>query len=125
MTGWRIRAASISSFLLDFALLFVLHHLTGNLLVSAVGARAVSSLFNFTLNRSMVFDGDRGHGPGASARRYYALAVGILAANVTLLHLLRDGVRLPLVAAKIVTELVLFVASYEVQRRFIFRQRTA
>lgn len=118
----RFGASSISAFLLDFVLLFVLHHLTGNLLVSAVGARAVSSLFNFAVNRMVVFDGDRGRGPGASALRYYTLATIVLAANVSLLHLLRDGVRLPLVAAKIATELLLFMASYEVQRRFIFRQ---
>lgn len=121
----RFGASSISAFVVDFILLFVLHHVTGILWISAVGARVVSSTFNFAVNRLVVFDGDRGSGPASSALRYFGLVVLILVANLVLLHALRYWVGMPLAVAKVMTELSLFLGSYEVQRRFIFRRRTA
>ena len=53
------------------------------------------------------------------ALRYAVLALALLASNVVWLDALtRYG--LPLVAAKIATEAVLFVTSYGVQRSFVF-----
>lgn len=121
----RFGASSITAFVVDFVLLFVLHHLTGILWLSAVGARTASSILNFTVNRSLVFDGDRGGGLRASATRYFTLVTVVLAGNVALLHLFNDGLGLALVASKLLTEAILFVASYEAQKRFIFRARTS
>ena len=53
------------------------------------------------------------------AARYAVLAVALLASNIVWLDALtRFG--LPLVVAKIATEVVLFITSYGVQRTFVF-----
>ncbi|MBD7999705.1 glycosyltransferase family 2 protein [Oerskovia gallyi] len=65
----------------------------------------------------------RGHGPGSGRRaalRYAALAVGLLAAGYGVLRGL-TGLGLALLPAKVVTEVLLFATSYEVQRRVVFR----
>ncbi|MFE4463972.1 glycosyltransferase family 2 protein [Oerskovia sp. NPDC056781] len=63
-----------------------------------------------------------GHGPGSgrqAALRYTALAVGLLAAGYGVLRGL-TGLGLDLLPAKVVTEVLLFATSYEVQRRVVF-----
>ncbi|MFF2622820.1 glycosyltransferase family 2 protein [Oerskovia jenensis] len=64
----------------------------------------------------------RGHGPGSGRRaalRYAALAVGLLAAGYGVLWGL-TGLGLALLPAKVVTEVLLFATSYQVQRRVVF-----
>ncbi|WP_318244253.1 glycosyltransferase family 2 protein [Oerskovia rustica] len=64
----------------------------------------------------------RGHGPGSGRRaalRYAALAVALLAAGYGVLWGL-TGLGLALLPAKVVTEVLLFATSYEVQRRVVF-----
>jgi hypothetical protein len=59
----------------------------------------------------------RGHRSSGLTRRQ--LAVAVLAANVALLNVLTAAIG-SLLVAKVVTELVLFAASYLVQRRLVF-----
>lgn len=110
-------ASSLAGAGVDWVSLLLLNALTHNLLFAVVGARLLSAAVNFTLNRRVVF-GDAGH-LGGALRRYAVLAVGILAANYVLLAGL-TAVGLPLVAAKLLTECVLFATSYVVQRRVVF-----
>ena len=105
---------SFASFLLDTTALLVLHALTGTLLPSVVAARLLSSTANYAANRRLVFGGSRCR-PVASAARYAGLAGGLLVANGVLLSAL-TAAGLGLLVAKVVTEGVLFVASYQVQR---------
>lgn len=116
----RFMSASLASFAIDWAGVMVLHALTGNLLVSAVGARLVSGTANFFLNRRVF-----GAAPGtvrSTAVRYVALAVALLAASYLALRLL-TGLGTPLGIAKIIGDGAVYVASYLVQRRVIFRER--
>ena len=79
---------------------------THNLLASVIAARVLSATVNYLLNRHAVFrDGDR-----STPLRYAALACGILAANYVLLRTL--SMLMPLVLAKLVTEVTLFVVSF-------------
>lgn len=118
--------SSLASFAIDFTLLLILKQLTSSLdpslslLVSAAGARAASSLFNFTLNRKLVFESRGSAAP--EAVKYFTLAGGILAANYGLLYLSNIVLGINLVVAKVVTELVLYAASYRVQRNLVFRE---
>ena len=111
-----------------FALLSVLlaAFLTGTLLNAAatVGARIISSLLNFAMNRSLVF---RSAGPlGRALARYYALALPVLAAQFLLteglFRLLHVGDGQTLLRTVIYTAVMvaLFVGSYVIQHRWVF-----
>lgn len=114
-----------------FALLSALlaGRLTGTALNAAatVGARAVSSLLNFTMNRRLVF---RSGGPLLrSLGRYYALALPVMAAQFLLtegiFRLLRVGDEQHFFRTVIYTAVMvlLFMVSYVVQRRWVFARK--
>ena len=114
--------SSLAAFAIDAILFFALMAITGNLLVSVVAARVVSATVNFSVNRTVVFASSRR--PRDAAIRYASLVGAVMAANYLLLRLLTGALALPLVPAKVLTELTLFVVSYQVQRRVVFRSRT-
>lgn len=111
-------ASSFAAFGIDTFALMVLTRLTGTLWVSVLAARAISSTVNFLVNRRWVF-GSRARHWGLEALRYWALVAVLLTANYALLATMTEA-GLALLPAKLVTEAVLFVASYEVQHRFVF-----
>ncbi|SET21448.1 bifunctional glycosyltransferase family 2/GtrA family protein [Paenibacillus sp. NFR01] len=113
-------AASILSGVLDFVLLLVLQSLTSSLLLSVIGARIGSSAVNYGVNRRLVFDRQQTSGFAQSVSRYYTLAVLILALNYGLLSVLHTWLGLQLVPAKLLTEGLLFLSSFWVQRKFVY-----
>jgi glycosyltransferase involved in cell wall biosynthesis len=112
----RFAASSGLAAGIDYALLFLLHALTGSLALSVVGARATSASVNYATNRRFVF---RRGGP-ASAPRYAALVTVVLAANWALMHALVMVLGAGLLLAKLVTEGLLLFVSYAVQQRYVF-----
>lgn len=115
----RFVGSSFGAFLVDTGALLVLHAVTGSLLVSVLGARALSSAANFLTNHSVVFSQGRSRRLSSAALRYSALALALLSANVAMLAAL-TAVGLPLLGAKVATEALLFVVSYRVQRTVVF-----
>jgi glycosyltransferase involved in cell wall biosynthesis len=109
---------SLGSFLLDLVVLEVIFALSGSLVFSVVGARVVSGTANFLANRRAVFARSR-VGIRRQALRYVGLALALLAASYASIALL-TAVGAPLLAAKITTDITLYIASYLVQRRFVF-----
>lgn len=128
---FRYAVSSVVSAVADsglFALLSFLlaAFLTGTALNAAatVGARVISSLLNFGMNRSLVFHSG---GPlGRSLARYYTLALPVLAAQFLLteglFRLLRVGDSQTLLRTVLYTAVmaVLFVGSYMIQHRWVF-----
>jgi len=100
---------------------------TWRILIATVGARAVSSLLNFWCNRSLVF-ADHSSIRGAFLR-YYALAVPQMAVSaglVRLLTLLLENSAVWLTTGcKLLVDTALFLASYQIQKRWVFRGRDA
>lgn len=113
----KFSASSALAAGIDFAGVVGLYALTGSLLASVVAARTVSSLVNFLANRNFVFETKASL--LASAKKYFALVLAILAANYLLMAAL-TGIGLGIVLAKICTEVALFAVSYGVQRRYVF-----
>ncbi|MFT4219207.1 MAG: bifunctional glycosyltransferase family 2/GtrA family protein [Microbacterium sp.] len=114
----RFAGSSLLAFAVDTIALLVLTALTGLLVPSIIAARILSASVNFAVNRRLVFHADGGRTVG-QAVRYAALAIALLASNIVWLTALTE-MGLPLVAAKIATEAVLFVTSYSVQRSIVF-----
>ena len=122
----KFSASSFLGFLIDYALYGLLLLATGgmatavSLRISNVGARIVSAAFNYTVNRNVVF---RSHSSiPRSALKYFLLAGGILALNTMILTFLVQQLGIPALAAKVLTELVLFLFSWVLQRRVVFRE---
>ncbi|NGZ77660.1 bifunctional glycosyltransferase family 2/GtrA family protein [Saccharibacillus alkalitolerans] len=113
-------ASSAASALIDFLLLFVFQYLTHNLFLSVAAARLCSSVFNYSMNRRYVFGGKNAAKIGRSMPKYFSLVVLVLLLNYGLLHFYNEQLILPLVAAKILTEISIFLFSFWAQRRFVY-----
>lgn len=111
--------SSLFAFAIDTLALLLFTWATGWLVGSIVAARVVSASVNFAVNRRIVF-ARRGRAHAVRhAVRYALLAVALLASNVVWMQAL-TGFGMPLVLAKVITEVVLFITSYQVQRGFLF-----
>ena len=123
--------SSVLSWAVDTGGFYVLNLLLRPLLggyteaVSNVLARVVSSLFNFLLNYRVVFGSTQPY--GKAMLRYYLLAVPQLAVSTVLvtvftrlLHVYSAGAA---TVVKIVVDGCLFVASFFIQKYWVFRKK--
>ena len=118
----KFMASSLAAFAIDTIALLVLSATTGSLLVAVVGARVLSSGTNFLVNRRAVFAHGRDRPISAAAAGYFALVLTLLAVNYLSLLVL-TALHVPLLPAKVITELTLFAMSYAIQARFLFAAR--
>ncbi|KQR89026.1 bifunctional glycosyltransferase family 2/GtrA family protein [Microbacterium sp. Leaf179] len=116
-------SSSLAAFVVDTVALLVLQALTGWLVPSIIAARVLSATANFVVNRRVVFRA-RGGSMLPQALRYGVLALALLASNIAWMSFLTDN-GLALLPAKVVTEGVLFVLSYGVQRSLVFPRTDA
>lgn len=93
------------------------------LVIANVGARIVSSITNYTINRKFVFKSSKS--VGKSALQYFTLAAFILAGNTVVLSTLVGRLGIGRMIAKIITEIIFFTISWLVQRYLIFYDREA
>ncbi|MEK4434659.1 GtrA family protein [Paenibacillus sp. FSL K6-2862] len=113
--------SSVLSALIDFGLLFVIQYFTHNLFLSVVTARLCSSIFNYTINRKYVFSaGGRTSKVRQSLPKYFSLVILVLLLNYGLLYFYNEKLIIPLIAAKVLTEVSVFLFSYWAQRRFVY-----
>ncbi|MBE6648375.1 MAG: glycosyltransferase [Ruminococcaceae bacterium] len=131
--------SSIASFLVDFSLahifLFVLplifvkdnyqigdlFSFTGEAAVTALAtalARIFSSMVNFALNQKIVFKSKEK--TSSAAVKYFALAAFVLVLNSILTVFLRELTGF-FTLSYIITQIVLFVMNYFIQKKFIFK----
>lgn len=116
----KFSASSFIGFCIDYALYCLLFMLTERVVISNAAARIVSASVNYTINRKLVFNSSTGI--AKSALQYFVLAAVILVCGTGLLKLLTaQGVNGYL--SKILTEAVMFSASWFIQHKFIFRKQ--
>jgi glycosyltransferase involved in cell wall biosynthesis len=117
--------SSIASFLVDVTAYAVLIRLLANttlssIMVSSVLARVISSVFNYFVNREIVFKGRSNY----SFFKYFGLVVLQITASgflVYAIHLVLPFINT--VFIKIVVDSFLFLVSFYVQKKFIFGKR--
>lgn len=119
----RFTLSSLSSFIVDYLLfavfMFLFPHTPVTVLLGNVAARAVSAVYNYSMNCRFVFHRKKEF---STAMDYFALAGMILLFNNLLLELLVQAVRMPVYLAKLLTECLLFVISWMVQTFVIFQK---
>lgn len=118
--------SSISSFLLDILLYGILLGLlersmteNGAIWVATAGARLVSSLYNFCMNRTLVFKSRAGS--GKSLFKYYFLCLIQTVCSAKGVELLFRWTRIDSVILKVIVDTILFLCSYPIQRCWVFK----
>ena len=125
----RFSGSSAICFLLDYGLFTLLNSVLlvavpdgTRELLATYGARIVSAVTNFLLNRTLVFK-DTGNA-GRSIFRYTILAIvqaSLSAALVSNLQALTHATNLLETVIKVPVDGVLFLASYQIQKRWVFK----
>ena len=134
---FRYSAASVISFLVDYAVLSLLMFwvfkdkpditLLGipfsfKALVAAPIARLCSAPLNFWLNRSFVFRAGRDKG---AVKRYFILALGCLIVTTLLFGFLDHYVHANVlhILLKIVIDVTMYMVNYRIQRAWVFKEQ--
>lgn len=120
--------SSLSSFVVDYGIfcgtyaILMRSAMTENRSIWAATAiaRVCSSLFNYTINKKVVFKSERGP---ITLVMYYCLCIVQMAASAALVSLVSATGFIPVQAAKIVVDTLLFLVSYRVQKSLIFKER--
>ena len=128
---FRYTMSSAACFVVDSGMVFLLTRILGSFLsdpllsgISTVGARVVSSLINFFMNKKLVFQSDVS--TGKAMLRYYALAIPQLTVQwlinqglYTLLGITEQQAGLRTVIHVLVM-CFLFIVSFTIQQRWVF-----
>ena len=133
-SGFRYLVSAVCSWLVDNGLYLLLMSLLAAGLgatlastVSQVSARVLSSLFNFTMNDRYVFR--RGGNHWKALGKYYCLCIPQTLISVVLLSSLVAALEIAsptlAVTVKILIELLLFVISYFIQKKWVFSGKKA
>lgn len=127
---FRFLFSSIASSVIDLAVFALINALplgverSVQILMATIGARMVSSLFNYSFNRKAVFRSSSG--VRRSLVRYYILCVLQLGVSYGMVYLFTSFLSLGkglTVVAKAVIDTVLFLISFQIQRRWVFKNR--
>lgn len=122
--------SSVASFFIDILFFWLLNAFSPitaagtRILVATIGSRGLSSLFNYFVNRKMVFSGNQS-GKRESMLRYYILCVLQALASFGGVYLLTSITRVNIMVIKVVVDLTLFFISYNIQREWVFKKRRA
>ncbi|MBE6671485.1 MAG: glycosyltransferase [Ruminococcaceae bacterium] len=119
--------SSVGSFVIDIAAFYVLMLLLGSVnnatIICTVIARACSSVFNYTFNKKLVFGNNSSN--IKTLFKYYALCIPqmlVSAGLVTLAEIIINtesaGI---LTLAKVVIDTFLFICSYVIQKKWVFK----
>ena len=89
--------------------------------VATALARLVSSIYNYSVNRKMVFASSEN--VSRTLWRYYGLCIIQGACSAGLVSMLVLSLSLPKTACKVMVDIILFFISYQIQRYFVFGER--
>lgn len=118
--------SSLSSFLVDISLFTVLVMLLKSeteeyILVSTIGARLISSVFNYIVNRNVVFKGSGSS--GSSVFKYFSLCAIQMFVSALLVEYVYKKFPINESVVKGIVDSILFVINFIVQREWVFTKR--
>lgn len=120
--------SGLTSSILDLVMFTLIYYLLKNnisskyiILVSTFGARAISSLYNYLMNRNIVFKSNNSN----TLVKYYSLCIVQAFLSWFFVDKLFDLLKVSTpTIVKIFVDLVLFMLSYQIQQRFVFRRKS-
>jgi glycosyltransferase involved in cell wall biosynthesis len=115
---FRFIAISVLSAVIDYGIFILGFLFSGHILLPAIGARIISGLINFKLNQSIAFKNKKQ--VIKKFIRYFILAVCLACVSgLITIGLKRYGITVYF--GKILAEGILFLASFTIQKTFIFK----
>jgi len=123
-------ASATSSFILDIlsfkwilAILIAFGNIEGAtvITISTIIARIISSSFNFYLNKKFVFKYEKN--TKKSLLKYYSLCIVQMLLSATLVTIIWKYTKYGETSIKIVVDSILFLLSYFVQQRWVFKRK--
>lgn len=117
----RFSGLSALTALLDNAVFLVAHHFTGSIAGSQAVARLAAMTFNYAGARDFVFHSQQRH--AAVFLKYVLLVAANGFVSYQLLTFLHERFGVGVAAAKITAETLLFLASFAIQRDWVFTQK--
>jgi len=119
--------SSLASFIIDigmfqlFMMFFKRIGMSGAYIVGAtISARVVSSLFNYFVNKTVVFKNMTGK---RSVLKYYILCVCQMLVSAGSVNGIYHAFHAPEVLIKVVVDSLLFCISYQIQQRWVFSKK--
>ena len=113
----KFSCSSILSFTIDYIVYIILLTLSNNIILSNLTARFISSITNFTINKNIVFKEKKDL--KKHIIKYFSLVIIIIILNTIILKIISNIIN-PYFA-KILTELILFILSFNIQKKYIFK----
>ena len=118
---FKFSLSAIMSFIIDYSLFTIFSLFISYVSICNVLARIISGTFNYTVNRKYVFKSD--NSLYKSLLSYALLAVSILIINTLLLSIFVYKLDINRFIAKIMVEIILFIFSFIIQKKMIFKKR--
>jgi len=118
---FRFSIISLLSALLDYIVFASVYLIRPNIAFAFVSARAVSALFNFTFNKKLVFKSNVDVKKAAFKYLLLLLFSGFI--SYSLIEILASRFNWPVLPAKVVVEIIVFLANFTIQRDFIFLKK--
>lgn len=129
-TFFKYTLASLSAFFIDYSIYGMCIFLFGFLAMgpkiwaASFLARAVSSLYNYLVNKDVVFKG--GNGAKRTFLKYYTLCAAQFCCSALLVWMLCRYSFFSEMSAKLFVDTLLFLLSFQIQQNWVFREeRTA
>ncbi|MCG1021535.1 bifunctional glycosyltransferase family 2/GtrA family protein [Sutcliffiella horikoshii] len=91
------------------------------ILLATIVSRVLSSLFNYTLNRKVVFQSHSSH----ALIKYFSLSVAQMLASAGGVYIFFELIGFGEVGIKVVVDGLLFLVSYVIQREWVFKKKYA
>lgn len=102
-----------------FMILFRNLSLSDKILLSTLIARIISSLFNFCVNKTIVFNSESN--TKTTMVKYYTLAVIQMSLSYLGVYLLSNLLHINSTAIKLFVDIILFIISFQIQREWVFK----
>jgi putative flippase GtrA len=119
----RFSLSSLLSFGLDITIFAVLLSYLDSILISTIVARVLSGIFNFTLNRTIVFRSNRSNSLLIDAGRYILLWATLAIFSGLIVSTAQGLDAYLIIPFKIMIDLLLFIIAFYVQKNIVFKSR--
>jgi glycosyltransferase involved in cell wall biosynthesis len=118
---FRYSGAALSVALIDSIFFYWMYSTSGNLLWAQGAGRGAAAIAAFLLARNFVFRSDTSVSVALAKYLTLVITMGLLCYH--LIRILHFGFGVPIVAAKVLSEGLLFLGNFAIQRDFIFVNR--
>ena len=120
---FRFLSAGLVAAVIDNLIFIVLFYLGWPIFLSQATGRAIVMVINYLMVRNMVFHSGERH--VIAIPKYVATVIVLGCLSYGLIVFASDYLSMPVVAAKIVIESIIFVSSFLAQRVFVFKENAA